>query len=112
MDASCERVCPTCQGSLPKDRVRLRRFDCPHCFERLEPIFFPGYHWARFFITLGLALAWASHGGWMGSFVIFVISFYQLPLIFLWDWIFPEFYLPNEFKAVPASSFLTLDLRS
>jgi len=113
MRSCCERLCPTCGGNLPKDKIRLYAFDCPHSSERLEPIFFPGYQWAKFLITLGLALVWAWHGGWTGSFVIFVISFYQLPLfVFLWDLILCEFYLPRKFEAAPSSSFLTLDLRS
>jgi hypothetical protein len=113
MRTFCERLCPTCGGNLPKNRIRLFAFDCPHCSERLEPIFFLGYQWVKFLLTLGLALALAWHGGWTGSSVIFVISFYQLPLyVFLWDLILREFYLPRKFKAAPSSSFLTLDLIS
>ena|ERR1700674_1076612 len=113
MRSSCERLCPACRGRLPKDRIRLHPFDCPHCSERLEPLFFHGYQLVKFLITFGLALAWAWHSGWTGSSVIFVISFYQLPLyVFLWDLILCEFYLPRKFEAAPSSAFLTLDLRS
>ncbi len=112
MAASSERVCPLCRGRLVKDNIRLYRFNCPHCFKALNPCFFPGYRWVRYLITLGAALAWAWHRGWSGSFVIFVVSFYQLPLLFLWDLIVRDFFLPTKFEAAPSLSFQTLGLNS
>ena len=111
MHASSERVCPLCQRRLTKNNISLGRFDCPHCFKRLQPSFFPGYRLVQYLITLGVALAWAWHR-WDGSFGIFLVGFYQLPLIFLWNLIVRGFFLPLKFEAAPSSSFQTLDLDS
>ncbi len=106
-----ERVCPFCRGGLRRKDIRLYRFDCPHCFKALKPCFFPGYLWVRSLTSFGMGLAWAWHRGWTGSFVIFVVSFYALPVMILWDLVVRDFFLPK--KIVPATStFQTLGLTS
>ncbi len=100
--------CPVCQGGLRRKDIQLHRFNCPHCFRQLRPCFFPGYLWVRALIIFGLGLAWAWHSGWTDSFVIFVASFYGLPVAFLWDLVVREFFLPKKLEPIT----LTLSLGS
>jgi len=106
-----DRACPLCGGRLVRNHIRLARFDCPHCLKTLRPGFFPGHLWIRGFICCGAGLALAWHNGWTDSFVIFVVSFYVLPMMFLWDLTVYHFFLPKHFEPV-ASSFPVLDLSS
>ena len=111
MHASSERVCPLCRERLTNENISLGRFDCPHCLKSLRPSFFRGYRWVQYLITLVVALACAWHR-WDGSFGIFLVGFYQLPLLFLWNLIVRDFFMPMKFEPAPSSSFQTLDLTS
>ena len=106
-------VCPLCQGKLCKQDIRPLGFDCPHCFKALKPCYFSGYLWVRGLGSVGAGLIWAWHNGWTGSFVIFVLGFYALPVMLFWDLFVFEFLRPKKIEpAAPSSSFLTLGLNS
>src|SRR5271163_2165320 len=101
MKASPQCVCPFCQGSVSRKDIRAFRFDCPHCFKGLAPCYFRGYLWVRGFSCFGAALVVAWHAGWTGSFVIFVVGFYFLPMVLVWDWAVREFFLPSKIEPAP-----------
>ena len=105
------RFCPLCHGFLlPKD-IRVFRFDCPHCLKTLTPCYFPGYSWIRALVCIGIAIAFAWHRGWHDSSIIFVLSLYALPIMFLWDLTVHTFFLPKNFKRA-ATKFQVLGLNS
>ena len=111
MHASSERVMSPLPRKTDQRDYQSQRFDCPHCLKSLRPSFFRGYRWVQYLITLVVALACAWHR-WDGSFGIFLVGFYQLPLLFLWNLIVRDFFMPMKFEPAPSSSFQTLDLTS
>jgi len=58
------------------------------------------YAWLRGGICLGIAIAAARVRGFDWSFLIFVVSFYAIPVVFLWDSIAFGLFPPTAFQPV------------
>jgi hypothetical protein len=56
-----------------------------------------------------IAVVTAKLRGWDWSFLIFVVSFYALPILVLWDVIVFKFFPPKKFEAV-SGPFQTLGI--
>ena len=58
------------------------------------------YAWLRLSITLAIAIAAAKLRGFDWSFLIFVVSFYAIPVLFVWDSIAFGLFPPTKFRPV------------
>src|SRR5262249_49531484 len=94
------RICPLCDGELLSQDVPPGKFNCIHCGKLLEPSYPRGYLWVRILFCYGIAAMWAWHAGYGGSFVVFMIGFYALPLLVAWEVIVNKFFLPKRLKPV------------
>src|SRR5215467_3755470 len=79
-----ELTCPVCGLPVRHEFLAANRITCESCGTELAKARFRGYKWLRFGVCFGIAVAicWRKH--W-GSFTIFVVSSYALPLLFFWD---------------------------
>lgn len=111
-DSALDRVgeCPECKGILTPHTIRLGPFNCPYCTKYIRPVRRPSYLWLRFLVCAVIAVATAKLRGWDWSFLIFVVSFYALPVLVLWDLIVFRLFPPTKFEAVP-SQFQTLGIK-
>jgi len=73
------------------------------------PASFPRYAGFRYLATLLIAVVWAWYSRWAGSFVIFIIPFYQLFVLALWRRTVDTVFVPKQFLQVPPP-FLSLGL--
>ena len=76
-------TCPACGIDLnPEGRTR---FDCPGCGKTLVVARSRVYWICRYLGIYGLAATWAWRRGWDPSFIVFVVSFYAFPVMWLWN---------------------------
>ncbi len=101
--------CPECKCILTPETIRLGPFDCPYCAKHIRPIRRPSYLWLRILVCLGVAVVTARMSGFDWSFLIFVVSFYALPVFILWDVIVFKLFPPTKFGPV-SSPFQTLGI--
>jgi hypothetical protein len=101
--------CPECKGILTTETIRLGPFNCPYCAKYIRPIRRPSYLSLRILVCVGVAVVTARLRGFDWSFLIFVVSFYALPVFILWDVIVFKLFPPIKFEAV-SSPFQTLGI--
>lgn len=101
--------CPECKGTLTRETIRPGPFNCPYCAKYIRPVHRPRYLWVRGLICVILAVVTARWRGFDWSFLIFVVSFYALPLFVLWDLIVFKLSPPRKFEPV-SSPFQTLTI--
>ena len=101
--------CPECNGILTPHVIRPGPFNCPYCSKDIRPVRRRSYLWLRFTVCGIIAVVTAKLRGWDWSFLIFVVSFYALPMLVLWDVIVFKFFPPKKFELV-SSSFQTLGI--
>lgn len=71
--------CPICDAELnPEGRARI---DCPKCGNTLFASRPRAYHVFRLVVLYGTAAIWAWKRGWPPSAIIFVVSFYAIPVL-------------------------------
>jgi predicted RNA-binding Zn-ribbon protein involved in translation (DUF1610 family) len=111
-DSALDRIgeCPECKGILTPQTISLGPFNCPYCGKYIRPVRRRSYLWLRVVICGVIAVATAKLTGWDWSFLIFVVSFYALPMLVLWDTIVFRLFPPTKFEAV-ASQFQTLGIK-
>ncbi len=85
--------CPLCHAELPPELIRRLRFDCPQCGKTLQGVRSTAYKLVRGLFIVAFGIVGAMKAGFEGSFLVFVVAFYALPGIFLWEsvaqWLFP-----------------------
>src|ERR1035437_5177345 len=101
--------CPECKGILTPETIRPGPFNCPYCAKYIRPIRRRSYIWLRIVGCGVIAVVTARLRGFDWSFLIFVVSFYALPVLFLWDVIVFKLYPPTRFESV-SSPFQTLGI--
>jgi hypothetical protein len=101
--------CPECKGILTPETIRPVPFNCPYCAKYIKPIRRPRYLWLRILVCGGVAVVTARMRGFDWSFLIFVVSFYALPVFILWDVIVFKLFPPTKFEPV-SSPFQTLGI--
>jgi predicted RNA-binding Zn-ribbon protein involved in translation (DUF1610 family) len=111
ISSALERVgqCPACNGILTPDVIRPVSFNCPYCSKYIRPVRRRGYFWLRFAVCGIIAVITARVRGWDWSFLIFVVSFYALPVLVLWDVIVFKLFPPKQFEPV-SGPFQTLGI--
>jgi hypothetical protein len=95
------RICPLCGGKLLSQDIPPGKFNCKHCVKELQPRFFRGYVWVRGLCCCAVGGTAAWHAGYGGSFIVFVIGVYALPVLIAWDLIVNKYLLPKQLEAVP-----------
>jgi hypothetical protein len=110
-DSALERVgeCPECKGILTPRTIRPGPFNCPYCSKYIKPIRRRSYLWLRFASCGVIAVVTARLRGWDWSFLFFVVSFYMLPVLVLWDAIVFKVFPPKKFELV-STPFQTLGI--
>ena len=110
-DSALNRIgeCPECKGILTPQTIRPGPFNCPYCAKYIKPVRRRSYLWLRLVICGVIAVVTARLRGWDWSFLIFVVSFYALPVLVLWDTIVFKLFPPTKFEVV-ASPFQTLGI--
>src|SRR3981081_4594876 len=101
--------CPVCRASVATELIGAPSCECPNCHTELIRLRGRGYMWLRAVICCGAAVAicWTKH---LGSFMVFVVSFYALPLFFIWDSEISKFFPPTKLE--PATGpYQTLGLQ-
>ncbi|HSB74895.1 MAG TPA: hypothetical protein VLC12_04550 [Terriglobales bacterium] len=98
-----------CGWALTPVQAQGLIFDGPACSSRLRPKRRPAYRWLRIIASYGAAAAAARMRGWDWSVIIFVVSFYAVPALFLFDSIVLNFFPAKEFEAI-RGPFQTLGL--
>jgi predicted RNA-binding Zn-ribbon protein involved in translation (DUF1610 family) len=91
--ASSLTVCPVCNVELPAKVTHYSRFECLKCGATLRPVRSDTYHWIRQIVCWSVTLTWAWMKGWHDASVVFVISFYVIPVFAAW------YYLERYFPA-------------
>ena len=94
------RICPLCKGELLSEDVPPGKFTCKHCCKLLQPSYFRGYLWVRGLCCGAGGVIWAFHSRFGGSFLVFVIALYALPLMVAWDLIVQKLFLPKRLEPV------------
>jgi hypothetical protein len=101
--------CPECKGILTPETIRPGPFNCPYCAKYIRPIRRRSHLWLRIVVCGVIAVVTARLRGFDWSFLIFVVSFYALPVLFLWDVIVFKLFPPTRFESV-SSPFQTLGI--
>jgi hypothetical protein len=111
VSSALDRVgdCPVCKGILTPETIRPGPFNCPYCAKYIRPIRRRSYLWLRIVVCGVVAVMTARLRGFDWSFLIFVVSFYALPMLFLWDVIVFKLFPPTKFESV-SSPFQTLGI--
>lgn len=95
--------CPECKKPLPKETVRPSRFNCPACGKELRPVRRRSYLWLRGLSCGVVAVLLAKfRTGLPWSFLFFVVVFYAVPVLFLWEVIAFAMFPPTKFEPVPS----------
>lgn len=74
--------CPLC--GVPLHVNGRARLDCTGCGKTLVISESQAYKVARVILIYGLGAVWAWRRGWDPTFIIFVVSFYVLPIRIVW----------------------------
>lgn len=91
--------CPACQGDLTLATILAAQIICPHCEKVLRPS--KGYLWVRFLICFAAGAITAKlRTGFDWSFLIFVVSFYAILVLFLWNATLYRLFPPRRFEAI------------
>ncbi len=111
LSSALDRIgeCPECKGILTRETIRPGPFNCPYCEKYIRPIRRRSYLWLRFAACGVIAVVTARLRGWDWSFLIFVVSFYALPVLVFWDVIVFKMFPPTKFEPV-SSPFQTLGI--
>ena len=111
LSSALDRIgeCPECKGILTPETIRPGPFNCPPCEKYIRPIRRRSYLWVRFTVCGVIAVVTARLRGWDWSFLIFVVSFYALPVLVFWDVIVFKMFPPTKFEPV-SSPFQTLGI--
>ena len=106
--------CPECKGILTPETIRPGPFNCPYCAKYIRPIRRPSYLWLRILVCGGVAVVTARMRGFDWSFLIFVVSFYALPVFILWDVIVFQLFPPTSCSqhGTPSPTLLILPAKS
>ena len=92
--------CPVCGAELhPEGRQRL---DCPDCGTTLIEARSSAYGWPELVVCYGVASLIAWKRGWEPSFIVFVVSFYAIPVFIVWQSIKRTFFPPKSFRVAPS----------
>jgi len=111
LSSALDRIgqCPECNGIFTPDVIRPGPFNCPYCSKYMRPVRRRSYLWLRFAVCGIIAVVTAKLRGWDWSFLIFVVSFYALPVLVLWDVIVFKLFPPKKFELV-SGPFQTLGI--
>ena len=103
-------LCPICGATLfPQGR---RRLDCPGCGKTLVAAQSSVYQICRRVGIYAVAAIWAWKRGWDPWGIVFVVSFYVFPVLWLWNIVEREVYRmypPKRFEP-PRTPFQTLGI--
>lgn len=101
--------CPVYRTQVAPELIGVARFECANCHAELVRMRGRGYWWLRLAVCYGAAIVicWTKH---LGSFMIFVVSFYALPFFFIWDREISKFFAPTRLERA-TGAFQTLGLQ-
>jgi predicted RNA-binding Zn-ribbon protein involved in translation (DUF1610 family) len=102
------QVCPVCNFELSAEFTRHTRFECPKCEATLQPVRSDHYHLIRKIVCWSAILIWAWMNGWHDGSVVFVISFYAVPVFAAWYWL--ESFFPAKKLELADSYIQTLGI--
>ncbi len=91
-------ICPVCRTLLQTEG--RARFDCAHCGTALKEARSVVYLLLRGIVCTSAAALLALKRGWEPSFIIFVLSFYAIPLFYLWRLIEVRLFPATRFEVV------------
>ena len=102
--------CPECRCVLTRESIRPGPFNCPGCGKYIRPVRRGSYLSLRG-LSCGIVAVLAAkfRTGFPWSFLFFVIGFYALLVLFLWDLIVFTMFPPTKFEPV-SSPFQTLGI--